>query len=134
MKHTAKLHHLPNGLRFPQELEGKIVFDAGQRCLIWRGFMTQDELQLLLSLATDHDYRLAVANLFEGCNRLETPFTRRLNLTLAILVALCLIGGVIVLVGVALQKSSLKHESQRQRNIPQTIEVNLSPTFTAWVG
>ncbi|MBM3970820.1 MAG: hypothetical protein FJ302_13330 [Planctomycetes bacterium] len=130
MKHTAKLHHLPHGIRFPQELEGKIVFDAGQRCLIWRGFMTQDELQVLLSLAADHDYRLAVANLFEGCNRLETPFTRRLNLVLAILVAVCLIGAIIILLGVGVRRSSAEHGSRSGRIVTKSIAATRTGLIT----
>jgi hypothetical protein len=122
VQRTAKLHHLPHGLQFPQELEGKIVFDVGQRCLIWRGFMTPDERQTLLDLATDRDYCLAVASLYECCNRLETPFTRRLNLVLAILVAVCLIGAIIIFVGVGVRRSPAEHGSQRRRIVAKVID------------
>lgn len=116
MKHTAKLHSLPPGVQFPSDLEGKIVFDAASRCLVWYGFMTEAELQQLLQLHTDSYYRCAIASLFEACNRLDTPLTRRLNLTLALLAAVCVIGAVIVLVGAALQKSPTQHDSQHHRS------------------
>jgi hypothetical protein len=77
--------------------------------------MTQDELQTLLSLAADHDYRLAVASLFAGCNRLETPFTRRPDLVVAILVAACCIGAIIIFVGVGVRRSPAEQGSQPGR-------------------
>lgn len=125
MEHTAKLNWLPPGVQFPPGLEGKIVFDAARRCLVWRGFMTEAELRQLLQLHADPYYQRAVASLFEACNRLDIPFTRRLNLVLVLLVAACVIFAVIVLIGVVSANAPVKHESHRVRNIP-TIEIQFT--------
>ena len=99
MEHTAKLIRLPLRVRFPPDLEGKITFDAANQRLVWCGFMTEEELCQLRQVHPDSDYQRALANLFEDCNRIETPFTRRLNLALTILAAMCLIWAAVVLIG-----------------------------------
>lgn len=116
MEHTAKLPLLPIGVQFPPELEGKIAFDAAKRRLIWRGFMTEHELQQLLQLHEDLNYRKAVADLFERCNRLETPFTRRLNLAVTLLVAMCLLAAAIIFV--ELQRSTATHAPSSSVPLP----------------
>lgn len=116
MEHTAKLIQLPHGVQFPPELDGKIAFDPARRCLVWRGFMTEDELQQLMGLHSDSDYRRAVAALCDGCNRIETPLTRRLNWALAFLVAVCVIAAVIVLVGVAFHRRTMNHDFEHDRS------------------
>lgn len=52
----APLAALPDGFQIPPELEGRLGFDP-DGALIWRGPMTQEDEQLLLSLSDNVQYR-----------------------------------------------------------------------------
>ncbi len=85
MEHSVALDHLPDGLTFPTEMDGRIRFDAEKRMLYFQGFMSKAEFDRLSRLHDDWGYRRTLEELFRRCsmeseqqpvNRLASIFSR----------------------------------------------------------
>lgn len=64
-EHSVFLKNLPEGLRFPDDLASRIRYDAGERRLFFRGFMSKAQFDLLHGLSNDGSFQLAIERLFE---------------------------------------------------------------------
>ena len=73
MNHVVKLERLPEGLRFPDDLQPKVEFDAAKKRLIWHGFMSKRDFDRLLALSEDWSYRRQVEELFRLSVEAPTP-------------------------------------------------------------
>ena len=61
---SASLAKLPEELRFPTELAGRIGYDERRRRIAFRGFMSKAQFDLLSGLSADGDYQRAIEQLF----------------------------------------------------------------------
>jgi hypothetical protein len=61
------LERLPDGLRFPGDLDRKMDYDPQRRRLSFDGFMSKATFDRLYRLAEDRDYRHALEELFQQC-------------------------------------------------------------------
>ncbi len=61
---SEPLNELPREIQFPEELAERIRYDAQRKLLIFRGAMTEEERDRLLSLSEDTAYREAIKKLF----------------------------------------------------------------------
>jgi hypothetical protein len=61
---SASLAKLPEELRFPAELAGRIGYDERRRRIAFRGFMSKAQFDLLSGLSADGDYQRAIEELF----------------------------------------------------------------------
>jgi peptidoglycan hydrolase-like protein with peptidoglycan-binding domain len=66
----AELKQLPQGLQFPASLADKVSYNADDQLLIFKGVMSNEERELLLSLSSEPNYQEAVERLFENSQRL----------------------------------------------------------------
>ena len=76
MDHAVPLDRLPADLRFPAAFEGRFGYDEERRRLVFRGFMSKDDYDLLARLSADWPYRRALEELFRR-SVLEDPAPRR---------------------------------------------------------
>jgi len=67
MDRFVKLDILPDGLQFPSEQRARISYDAAQRRLVFRGFMSKADFDRLIVLSSDWGYRRALEELFRLC-------------------------------------------------------------------
>lgn len=88
-EHWIRLQRLPNGLVFPADLQERIHYDAENKRLVFRGFMTKSEYDRLTGLNDDFQYQRAVYQLFVGAGPDE-----RWHLWFWIIVGLAL-GGIV---------------------------------------
>lgn len=61
---SAKLEELPSGLVLPDNLKNKIRYDANKKLLIFKGIMSKEIKDRLLTLSADDSYKEAVETLF----------------------------------------------------------------------
>jgi len=90
MEHFVNLHSLPEGLRFPADLQARIRFDAERKRLVYQGQMWKAHYDRLVALHLDADYQLAIEQLFRISAEPTVPPRRRLKSTVAIA---CVVGG-----------------------------------------
>ena len=64
MEHSVQLEQLPADLKFPDELQSKIRYDAEKRVLVFNGPMGRQDFDRLWPLHSDSAYRRAVEDLF----------------------------------------------------------------------
>jgi hypothetical protein len=91
MEHSVKLEALAAGLEFPESLRGRIAYDAANKRLVFRGFMSKGEFDILTSLHNDLQYRRAVDVLFRVSTDVDGRPFRWFRGVLAVLVVLCLL-------------------------------------------
>lgn len=65
MIHSVRLERLPSNFQFPQELTGKISFDAGSQQLKFDGFMSKTDFDKLVRLHNDLSYQRSLEQLFQ---------------------------------------------------------------------
>ena len=79
MDRFVAMASLPEGLRFPPELDGRIRYDEARRVLGFRGFMCKAEFDRLSRLSDDWGYKRSLEELFRLCTlEPEIPPTNRL--------------------------------------------------------
>jgi hypothetical protein len=69
MDHFVKVDRLPEGYEFPPHLKDRIHFDPVGRKLIFRGYMSKTDFDLLCGLTNDWSFRRTLEELF----RLSVP-------------------------------------------------------------
>lgn len=88
MDHSVPLASLPDGLKFPPELQDRIRHDAARATLSFRGFMSKAEFDRLSRLHDDWGYRRSLEELFRLCsyepearpvNRFASVFARLIH-------------------------------------------------------
>ena len=67
MDHTVPLPRLPDGLKFPPDLQDRIQFDAAHHRLVFHGFMRKSDYDALARLSGDLTYLDALQELFSLC-------------------------------------------------------------------
>jgi len=87
MEHAVKLSKLPEGVGFPERLRERIVFDAAQGRLVYKGFMTKCTYDELCVLSDDPDYHRALEQLFVLTSEEVAPHSARRRMPAAILLA-----------------------------------------------
>jgi hypothetical protein len=88
--HFITMDRLPDGLEFPPALKDRIWFDAAQRRLVFRGFMSKAEFDRLNRLSDDWGYRRPLEDLFRLCTPEEEGHPRGLRRMFASLASLWL--------------------------------------------
>jgi hypothetical protein len=69
MDHFVKLDKLPEGYKFPPDLEERIYFDAAVHKLVFRGYMSKSDFDRLSQRTQDWGFRRSLEELF----RLSVP-------------------------------------------------------------
>jgi hypothetical protein len=64
MDHFVSLDSLPPGVEFPPQLRNRIHFDPATRRLVFCGYMSKGEFDLLCELSKDWGYRRKLEELF----------------------------------------------------------------------
>lgn len=67
MLRTVPLHSLPSGMELPADMQGKLVYDAENEVLGYRGFMSKQDFDRLARLSKDLDWQRTVEQLFQLC-------------------------------------------------------------------
>jgi hypothetical protein len=67
MERFVHMEKLPADLAFPAEYRDRIHFDAATRRLVYRGFMSKSDFDLLCRLSDDWSYRRPLEELFRQC-------------------------------------------------------------------
>jgi hypothetical protein len=67
MDHMVPLQRLPDGLKFPTDLQDRIAFDAAHHRLVFHGFMRKSDYDSLARLSGDLAYLDALQKLFSLC-------------------------------------------------------------------
>jgi hypothetical protein len=81
MEHSVTFE-LPADLALPRDLADRFGYDAGRRCLYYRGFMSKAVFDRLVQLHESWAYRRAIEELFrqstveEEARRKPTPLRR----------------------------------------------------------
>lgn len=91
MEHFVKIRSIPNGLEFPESLQGRIQYDAAHKQLAFRGFMCKSEYDQLLELSPHVDYQVAIGELFQLSTVSNSPQLRKFGHVLAALTIACLL-------------------------------------------
>ena len=77
MEFFVPLARLPDKVSFPERLREKVAYDAEQRRLVYRGFMTKCTYDELSVLSDDPDYHRALEQLFVLTSAAAMPQPRR---------------------------------------------------------
>jgi len=67
MIRRVTLDRLPQELQFPDELKGRIRYDADSQRLEFEGYMSKNDFDRLLRLHNDLHYQRALESLFQIC-------------------------------------------------------------------
>ena len=73
MTRSAHLDELPAGIRFPREVDGRINYNAAERCLEFEGSMSKSDFDRLLPLDNSIAYQRALEQLFQECSYSSAP-------------------------------------------------------------
>ena len=88
MEFFVPLARLPDKLAFPERLREKVAYDAEERRLVYRGFMTKCTYDELSVLSEDPDYHRALEQLFVLTSAAVTPqLSRKMPVAFAAAVA-----------------------------------------------
>jgi hypothetical protein len=71
--HYVPLRELPEGLKFPRELQDRIHFHRDKQLLQFDGFMSKTDYDRLLRVHNDLAYQRALEELFHKCTFAEVP-------------------------------------------------------------
>lgn len=96
MEHSVRVPSIPSNIEFPDNLQGRIRFDAAHHHLEFRGFMSKSEYDQLLRLSQDVNYQNAIVKPFQFSTVPDAPQLRRCGHVLAILTIACLLLAAIV--------------------------------------
>lgn len=91
MEYSTRLDRLPADLTFPDDLAGRIRFDASTARLSFRGFMSKADFDRLYALGDDWPYRRALEDLFRLCVSEDAPPPRGLRRLAGALMSLGLV-------------------------------------------
>jgi hypothetical protein len=72
MDHFVKLERLPSDFVLPPQFQGRLEFDVRAQKLVFHGYMSKTEFDLLSSLTNDWPFRRKLEDLFRQC----TPDTK----------------------------------------------------------
>lgn len=73
MNRSASLRELPEGVKFPSELDGRISYDPDKQQLVFDGSMSKQDFDRLLLLHNDIGYQRALQELFQKCTFPGSP-------------------------------------------------------------
>jgi hypothetical protein len=72
MDHFVKLERLPEGFKFPSEMQDRVHFDPVAHKLVFRGYMSKTDFDRLSQLTSDWNFRRTLEELFRQCIPEET--------------------------------------------------------------
>lgn len=96
MEYAVKVGSIPAGLRFPDQLQKRIRFEADNQQLVFQGFMYKSDYDQLIRLSQDVSYQNAVAKLFQLSTDSDPPQMRKFGRILGGLTLVCLLLATIV--------------------------------------
>ena len=67
MDHFVTLERLPEGLKFPPDLEDRIHIDPETKRLCFRGYMSKTDFDRISQLTRDWSFRRKLEELFQVC-------------------------------------------------------------------
>ena len=77
MDHFVILEKLPEGLKFPRDLEDRIHIDPETKKLSFRGYMSKADFDRISQLTRDWSFRRKLEELFQVCIPEDDPLSKQ---------------------------------------------------------